>query len=315
MKAIVAVVGPTAAGKSALAIALAGRFGGEILSCDSTAVYRRIDIGTDKVAPEERRGIPHHLLDLVGPDAVYSAADFARDAARTARDVVSRGRVPILAGGTGFYYRALVRGLFDGPSRDTRIRSRLEKVASVKGTTYLHQWLGRVDPASAQRIQPADRKRLIRALEVYLLTRRPLSEHFAATRSLIDDFAVLTLGVQMSRADLLPRVSRRVQAQFDRGIVAEVRALLDEGLPPTAHALGGLVYRQVIEMLGGVRDEPSTRALIIQENLRYARRQMTWFRAEPGVHWIEGPGESTHAIEQASAEVDAWLGNRSAVRS
>jgi tRNA dimethylallyltransferase len=307
VKAIVAVVGPTAVGKSALALTVAERFDGEILSCDSTAVYRGIDIGTDKVPMAERKGIPHHLIDLVEPTEVYSAAAFAREASRVAREVVARGRLPILVGGTGFYYRALVRGLFDGPGRDDRLRARLERVADRRGTSSLHRWLLRVDPDAAARLGSADRKRLVRALEVYLLTGQPLTSHFAKTQSPIRDFRVLTLGLTLSRESLLPRVTRRVHAQFDAGVVDEVRGLIAAGVPATAHAFSGLVYRQVLEMLAGVRDEAATRELIIRENMRYARRQMTWFRGEPDVCWIDGPGESDAASHAMAARVEAWL--------
>lgn len=307
MKAIVAVVGPTAVGKSALGVALAQAFGGEVLSCDSTAVYRGIDIGTDKVPADERGGIPHHLIDLVEPTAVYSAADFARDAAAVARVLAEQGRLPVLVGGTGLYYRALTRGLFDGPTRDEALRSRLDRIADRRGTTRLHAWLTRVDPGSAGRIAPADRKRLVRALEVYLLTGRTLTAHFGDTRSLINDFAALTIGVRLGKDALLPRVTRRVDAQFDQGVIDEVRRLLAAGVPASAHALSGLVYRQVLEHLEGRRDERATRALIVLENMRYARRQMTWFRGEPAVHWIDGPGESDEARQQAVALVAAWM--------
>ena len=307
MKAIVAVVGPTAVGKSALGVSLARAFGGEVLSCDSTAVYRGIDIGTDKVPIHERRGVPHHLIDLVEPTAVYSAASFARDAAGVARQLAGRGRLPVLVGGTGLYYRALTRGLFDGPARHEGLRSRLDRIADRRGTARLHSWLTKVDPGAAARISTADRKRLVRALEVYLLTGRTLTSHFSETRSLIDDFAVLTIGVRLGKDALLPRVTRRVHAQFEQGVVDEVRALVASGVPASAHALGGLVYRQVLEYLEGRRDELATRDLIILENMRYARRQMTWFRGEPDVRWIDGPGESEEAERQASSMVATWL--------
>ena len=312
MHALIAVVGATASGKSALALALAERFGGEVLSCDSTAVYRGIDIGTDKVPVAERRGIPHHLIDLVAPTEIYSAARFAADAAAAITAIGRRGRLPILAGGTGFYYRALVRGLFEGPARDELLRVRLERVADRRGVEYLHRWLGRVDAESAERIQPRDRKRLIRALEVYLLTGRPLTAHFAQTRPAVPGLVVLTIGLRLPRAELLPRVTSRVHAQFEQGVVQEVRDLLASGVPPTAQALGGLVYRQVLEMLAGVRDESATRDLIIRENMRYARRQLTWFRAEPHVQWIDGPGESPGARAAAAELVEEWLRQREA---
>jgi tRNA dimethylallyltransferase len=298
---IICVVGPTATGKTALGVALADAIGGEIISCDSTAVYRGIDIGTDKPTMEERRGITHHLIDVVGPDETYSAARFAREAAATAHDIRARGKWPILVGGTGFYYRALVRGLFPGPERDEALRARLERVADARGVEALHRWLARVDAASATRIMPRDRKRLIRALEVYLLTGRPLTEHFEDTVSPLAGWQVLTLGLIDPRPDLETRVARRVDAQFARGVVAEVEALVAAGVPESAHAFSGLVYRQIIEMRQGVRDEAETRALIVRENMRYARRQVMWFRKEPDVQWLSGPGTELAVQKEALA--------------
>lgn len=312
MSALVAIVGPTATGKSALGLALAEALNGEILACDSTAVYRGIDIGTDKVPVSEQREIPHHLVDLVGPDEVFSAARYGREAADIARAVRARGRVPILVGGTGFYYRALIRGIFPGPSRDDALRARLDRVADRRGVDALHRWLARVDADSAGRIQPRDRKRLVRALEVYLLTGRPLTAHFADTASPIADFDVMTIGLTMPRETLRPRIARRVDQQFASGVVDEVRCLLEAGLPASAHALSGLVYRQVMDMLAGVRNEAETRDLIVRENLRYARRQAVWFRAEPVTHWIEGPGEGSAAISEALELTRGWLQARPA---
>jgi len=303
MSHALAVVGPTATGKSALAIAVAQRIGGEVVACDSTAVYRGIDIGTDKVPVAEQGGIPHHLIDVVGPAVVYSAARYAADAAQVMRAITARGRIPIITGGTGFYYRALVRGLFPGPARDTALRARLERVAERRGVESLHRWLARIDARSAARIQPRDLKRLVRALEVYLLTGRPLTEHFEATASPIADYALITIGLDMPRELLRARVTRRVDEQFARGVVREVATLLEAGVPPTAHAFSGLVYRQVMEHLQGVRDEPATRALIVQENMRYARRQLMWFRKEPGVRWLAGPGEAPDVQARAVAMI------------
>jgi tRNA dimethylallyltransferase len=303
---LVAIVGPTASGKSALGVRLAEAFDGEIIACDSTAVYRGLDIGTDKLRREEQRGVAHHLVDVVEPSAVYSAARFAEDAARAARDIAGRGGVPILVGGTGFYFRALIRGLFPGPARDEALRARLERVADRRRVESLHRWLARIDPESGRRIQPRDRKRLIRALEVYLSTGRPLSGHFERTISALPEAEVLTIGVQVPRTELAARVSRRVEEQFARGIVAEVQGLLESGVPPTAHAFSGLVYRQVVEMLQGVRDEPATRELIVRENLRYAKRQFTWFRKEAGVHWLDGT-DSVDALARATELMRAFL--------
>lgn len=304
---LVAVVGPTATGKSALGLGLAEAFDGEIISCDSTAVYRGVDIGTDKLPDGERRGVAHHLIDVVAPTETYSAAEYARAASAAIRDVLSRGRLPILVGGTGFYYRALVRGLFPGPARDDRLRARLNAVADRRGVTSLHRWLSRVDAESARRIQPRDRKRLVRALEVYLLTGRALTDHFGETTSPIAGMRVLTLGVTMERPALRERVAARVDAQLARGVVAEVRGLIAAGVPASSHAFSGLVYRQVTELLRGVRDEAATRELIVRENMRYARRQLIWFRKEPNVRWIEGPGESEAAIRFATKTVREFL--------
>lgn len=302
-----AVVGPTATGKSALAMAIAQRFDGEIVACDSTAVYRDLDIGTDKVPPGEQGGIPHHLVDVAHATDTYSAARYAREAAEAIRGVSARRRLPVIVGGTGFYYRALLRGLFPGPARNDAIRERLERVAARRSVERLHGWLARVDPASAARIQPRDLKRIVRALEVYLLTGRPLTGHFEATASPIADYRILTIGLNLPREVLRPRVAARVDAQFERGVVAEVQGLIARGVPPTAHAFSGLVYRQIIEMLRGDRDEPATRALIVQENMRYARRQVMWFKKERDIHWIAGLGSAPDVQDQASALVGTFL--------
>ena len=296
--------GSTATGKSALALALAERFDGEIINCDSTAVYRGFDIGTDKVSVADRRGIPHHLIDVVDPTEEYTAARYARDAASAIRDIHARGRLPILAGGTGFYYRALTRGLFPGPGRDAALRQRLEDIASNRGVPFLHRMLRRVDPPSAGRIQPKDLKRIVRALEVFFLTGRPLTSHFAETASPIPDIDVMGIAVRLPAAAISERVERRVAEQFDRGLLDEIRALRARGIPETARPFGGLVYRQALEYLHGVRDEPATRALIAQENRQYARRQLIWFRKEPNLTWLDGPGESPATIAAASRLVE-----------
>jgi len=293
---MVAVLGPTATGKSALALSIAERFGGEIVNCDSTAVYRGFDIGTDKLAPADQRGIPHHLIDVADPTEDYTAARYARDAAAIVRDIRARARVPIVAGGTGFYYRALTRGLFPGPGGDPSLRRRLESVAERRGVPFLHRMLRRVDPASAQRIQSRDLKRMVRALEVFFLTGRPLTSHFADTRPPLPEFDVVAVALRLPAARISERVTRRVDEQFARGLLDEIRTLLARGIPENARPFGGLVYRQALEHLHGVRDEAATRALIAQENRRYARRQLIWFRKEPNLTWFDGPGESASTI-------------------
>ena len=296
---LVAIVGPTATGKSALGVGLAERFGGEIVSCDSTAVYRGFDIGTDKVPSHEQRGIPHHMVDVASPTEEYSAARYAREAAAVIRDVTARGRLPILVGGTGFYYRALTRGLFDGPGRDEPLRRRLERVAERKGPERLHRWLAHVDPASAERIQPRDVKRVVRALEVWMLTGRPLTDHFADTASPLPEYDVTAIALQIPSEQTADRVARRVHAQFAAGLLDEIRRLLAGGVPETALPFTGLVYRQALEHLHGVRDEAATRELIIRENRKYSRRQLIWFRKEPNLRWIHAAGERPETQDEA----------------
>jgi tRNA dimethylallyltransferase len=297
---VVAIVGPTATGKSALGMALARRFDGEIVSCDSTAVYRRFDIGTDKVPPAERQGIPHHLIDVADPTEEYSAAQYAREAAAAIREITARGRLPILVGGTGLYYRALTRGFFPGPSRDEALRARLERVADRRGGERLHALLGRIDPESAIRIQSRDRKRVIRALEVYLLTGKPLTAHFADTQSPLPEYDVYAFALQIPADMTAVRVEARVDAQFEQGLLDEIRGILSAGIPETAHPFTGLVYRQALEHLHGVRDEAATRELIIRENRKYSRRQLIWFRKEPNLQWIHAAGEREETTEEVA---------------
>ena len=297
---LVAIVGPTATGKSALGIALAHRFKGEVVSCDSTAVYRGFDIGTDKVPLAERQGIPHHMIDVADPQEEYSAARYAREASEVIRAITARGRLPILVGGTGLYYRALTRGFFPGPARDTVLRARLERIADRKGEARLHALLSRVDPASAARISPADRKRVVRALEVYMLTGRPLTAHFADTQPPLPEYDVVTFALRIPQEATDARVAARVHAQFRQGLLDEMRGLLAAGVPESAHPFTGLVYRQAIEHLRGVRDEAETRALIVRENRKYSRRQLIWFRKEPNLHWIHAAGEREETQEEVA---------------
>jgi tRNA dimethylallyltransferase len=304
---VVAILGPTATGKSALALSVAERFGGEIVNCDSTAVYRGFDIGTDKVPAAERRGIPHHLIDVAEPTEVYTAARYAEDATRAIRATLGRGHLPLLVGGTGFYYRAVTRGLFPGPGADPTLRARMERIGDRRGVQFLHQMVHRLDPASGSRILPRDRKRLVRALEVYFLTGRPLTAHFADTVSPLDFCEVIPIGLRIPAALTSARVTRRVDEQFARGLMDEIRALLARGVPESARPFGGLVYRQAIDLLHGVRDEAATRALIAQENRRYARRQLIWFRKEPNLVWLDGPGEWPAVIERVARALTALL--------
>jgi tRNA dimethylallyltransferase len=296
---LVAILGPTATGKSALGIALAERFDGEIVSCDSTAVYRGFDIGTDKVPVGAQRGIPHHMVDVADPLEEYSAARYAREAAATIRDITARGRLPILVGGTGFYYRALTRGLFPGPSRNPEVRRRLGAIGERRGVERLHRWLRRVDPASAARVQPRDLKRLVRALEVYL------SDHFADTTPAQPEYEVTAFALAIPAEETADRVARRVDAQFARGLLDEIRGLLASGIPETAHPFTGLVYKQALEHLHGVRGERDTRELIVRENRRYSRRQLIWFRKEPNLRWIHAAGQREKTLEEVARALAA----------
>ncbi len=305
MPRLIAILGPTATGKSALGIALAEGWNGEIVSCDSTAVYRGFDIGTDKVPRSDQRGIPHHMVDVADPLEEYSAARYAREASTAIRDITRRGKQPILVGGTGLYYRALTRGLFPGPSRDDALRARLERVARTRGVECLHRWLARVDVPSARRILPRDVKRMVRALEVYLLTGRPLTAHFADTASALPEYDVTAFALVIPPDEIAQRVARRVDQQFAQGLLDEIRGLLASGLRESAHPFTGLVYRQALEHLHGARGERETRELIVQENRRYAKRQLIWFRKEPNLRWIRAAGEREGTLEEVARALAA----------
>ena len=293
---ILAILGPTAAGKSRLGIEFALRHDGEVISCDSTAVYRGFDIGTDKVPLLERRGVPHHLIDVVEPTEEYTAARYVTDAVRVIDDIYRRGRWPIVVGGTGLYYRALTRGLFPGPGANRSLRDRLEHIAERRGVEFLHRMLARVDAASGRRILPRDLKRIVRALEVFFLTGKPLTDHFASTVSPLAAHEIVGVALAPDPALIAERVQKRVDAQFEQGLMDEIRGLLAKGVPETARPFGGLVYRQAIELLHGVRSEADTRELIVRENRRYARRQLIWFRKEPNLVWLHTSGEQPDAL-------------------
>lgn len=298
---LIAVVGPTAAGKSALALRLARERGGEIVSCDSLQVYRGLDIGSAKPAPEELREVPHHLIDVVEPHQDFSAADYARLARVALRNLAARGRLPIVVGGTGFYLRALLHGLFEGPSRDEAFRRRLERMADRFGYARLHRLLARVDPGAASRIPVRDRVRIIRALEVFRATGRPISEHHRGPADALEGFAVLTLGLAPERDALRRRVERRTERMFERGLLDEVRGLLDR-YGPGIRPLKAIGYRQAVAMLRGELAPQEAQRDIVAETMRYAKRQMTWFRHQARVRWCPDP-ESAHRA--ASAWLDA----------
>ena len=283
---LVIVLGPTGVGKSRTAVDLAIKFGGEIINGDSIQVYKGFDIGTDKPPAEVRGGVPHHLLDIVEPGLQFTAADFVREALRQAADIIARGRIPFVVGGTGLYLKALVDGLFPGPGRDAALRAELEAEARDKGLDVLFKRLEEVDPAYARKIRNRDRVRIIRALEVYRLTGRPLSSHFLETRSPTRDFRVLRIGLELDRDALHRRIEDRVERMFARGLADEVRGLLGLGIGADAPPFRALGYRHVLRYLGGEISLEEAKSLTKIDTRHYAKRQMTWFRKMDGVAWF-----------------------------
>jgi tRNA dimethylallyltransferase len=288
-KKILIIVGPTAVGKTATALWLAQEFSGEIISCDSMQVYRGFDLGTDKPSPEERKLVPHHLIDFLDPTEQFSAADFAFQALAIAEEIIGRGHLPIVVGGTGLYHRALTAGLFKGPGRDQALRQKLKTEARVFGLEKLYQKLQEVDPEYARKITPKDSIRIIRALEVYYKTGRPISEHFRLTESPLQarGFIPGQIGLKLERKELYRRIEERVDRMFEKGLVAEVRKLLEMGLPEEATPFKGLGYRQVLRYLKGEISLEEAIRLTKLETRHYAKRQMTWFRKTPGLTWFQ----------------------------
>jgi len=294
--ALVIVLGPTAVGKSRVAVELALRLGGEVVSGDSIQVYRGFDIGTDKPPVEARRGVPHHLIDIVGPEVQFTAADFVREALAAARAIAARGHLPIVAGGTGLYIKALCDGLFPGPGRDPALREALEAEAREKGLETLFRRLEAVDPEYACKIRDRDRVRIIRALEVHAATGRPISEHFRATESPVKGRTVVRLGLRLGKDELYRRIDARVERMFARGLVDEVRSLLAQGVPETAPPFRALGYGHVLRHLRGETGRDEAAALTKTDTRHYAKRQMTWFRKMAGVVWF--PPDDHAALEE-----------------
>jgi len=303
---LIAVLGPTGSGKSSLALDLAEAFGGEIVNCDSLQVYRYFDIGTAKVPMEERRGIPHHLIDILTPDCLFTAGEFARRAREAIAGVAARGRLPILAGGTGFYARALLDGLFEGPSRDQPLRDRLS-AREAKRPGSLHRLLARFDRATARRIHAHDVPKVTRALEVCLLTRRPASELFRAGRGALQGYRVLKIGLLPDRDQLYERLDRRCRAMFEGGLVEEVRQILALGYPPTSKPFESHGYKQTLQLIRGELS-PRDAVFYAQRNTRqYAKRQITWFRRERDLVWLRGFGSEAELQEKALERVHHCL--------
>ena len=303
---LVVVIGPTASGKTALSIALAERFNGEIVNCDSVAVYREFQIGTAKPSPEERSRAPHHLLDIVAPTEVFTAGEYARRARAVLNDIHQRGHLPIVVGGTGLYLRALLEGLSEGPQRSEDLRARMRERVQERGPEHLHRILRRLDPAAAGRIHANDVSKLIRAVEVCLAARRPMTELWKQGRDPLTGFRILRIGLDPDRDQLYACINRRARHMFDAGLVEETRAIQDR-YGDSARPLASLGYKQARQLLTGELDTEAAISAAQQGHRNYAKRQMTWFRREPGVHWLRGFGADPITQAEAFEQVQSAL--------
>jgi tRNA dimethylallyltransferase len=320
---VVVVLGPTASGKTALALAIARRFGGEIVNCDSVAMYREFDIGTAKPSPAERAEIPHHLLDCVDPLADVSAGEYARQARRVLGQIVlresgPRRRLPVVSGGTGLYLRALLEGLFPGPQRSEELRHRLRGRAEKNGPEYLHRILRRLDSSAADRIHANDVPKLIRAIEVCLASRqsspqssprtsrRNMTELWQQGREPLHGFRILRLGLNPERELLYARINQRAANMFDEGLITETEKLLAK-YGTQARPFASLGYTQAVQFLRGELDRASALSAAQQAHRNYAKRQITWFRREPDVHWLAGFGDDPAVQAEGIAAVGQQL--------
>lgn len=291
-KPVIAIAGPTASGKSELGIELALRVGGEIINCDSVQVYREIEIATAKVPLAERRGVPHHLIDFVPPTVTYTAGDWARAAATKIEEIEARGHVPILVGGTGFYLRAFRQPFFVGPATDEVLRSRLTRIRERHGPLHLHKLLEHIDPQTASTFNSRDWPRVQRAIEVRIQTGRPLTSQLTKRPAPHESASRMRVFVlNPPRAELYERINRRTDAHFAAGLVQEVQRLLEQGVPYDSNALGAHGYRRVVEHLRGERDLAGAINQTKLDVRHYSKRQLTWFRREPDVEWLDGFGE------------------------
>jgi tRNA dimethylallyltransferase len=298
---VVLLLGPTGSGKTALSLALGERFDGEIVSCDSVAVYRGMELGTAKPTIAERARLPHHLIDVAGPDEPFTAGEYSRRARAVLREIGARGRLPIVTGGTGLYLRALTEGLFAGPERQENLRARLRRSAARHGGGWLHRLLARMDLATAERTHANDTPKLIRAIEVCLAARRPMSEVMG--RDPLTGFRLLRIGLNPPREQLYDRLNQRCAAMFAAGLVEETRGLLGRYGP--VKALDSLGYRQALRVLDGSMSEEAAIKAAQQGHRNYAKRQMTWFRREPEVHWIAEFGTEAETVRRAAEMVES----------
>jgi len=299
---LVVVLGPTASGKSVLAITLAQRFSGEIVSCDSVAVYRDFDVGTARPTREQRAMVPHHLIDVAAPEERFTAGDYARRGREAIAEISRRGRLPIVVGGTGLYLRALLDGLFAGPQRSEELRERLRQRAAERGSSYVHQILTRLDTSAAAKIHANDLPKLVRAVEVCLASRERMSELWERRgRDPLRGFRILRIGLNPPREKLYDRINLRAQQMFANGLVEETKSLVDRYCSTRQVApFESLGYRQAREYLQGELTLEQAIAAAQQGHRNYAKRQMTWFRREPHVNWLEGFGDDTSIALQAA---------------
>lgn len=304
-KKIYAIAGPTASGKTAIGVELALHIGGEVINFDSVQIYRGIEIATAKPTDAEKRGVPHHLIDYVDPRINYTATDWAADAARKIEEIESRGKIPVLVGGTGFYLRTLRQPLFESPKTDESIRQRLKSIHESRGPEHLHRMLRRVDAVAAARLFPRDYPRVMRALEVYFQTGKKLSD-VQSERADPPEFAsrIRMFVLNPPREELYEKINRRAEAHFDAGLVDEVKGLIADGVPETSNALGAHGYRRVCEYLRGELTLESAIEKTKQDVRNYAKRQLTWYRREPDAIWLDGFGTEDTTISDLFRQIE-----------
>jgi tRNA dimethylallyltransferase len=303
---VVILLGPTGSGKTALSLELAERFGGEIVSCDSVAVYRGMELGTAKPTKEDRARVPHHLIDVAAPDEPFTAGEYSRRARAALREIAARVRLPIVTGGTGLYLRALTEGLFAGPVRREDLRARLRRSAERNGTAWLHRLLRKLDAATAERIHANDTAKIVRAIEVCVAARSPLSTLLQNQgKNPLMGFRLLRIGLNPPREQLYDRLNQRCSAMFAAGLVEETRRLLAKYGP--VKALDSLGYRQARGVLDGTISMEDAIKAAQQGHRNYAKRQMTWFRREPDVRWIESFGDEAETVGEARELVESAM--------
>ncbi len=297
---LVVVLGPTASGKTSLSVALAEQFNGEIVNCDSVAMYREFDVGTAKPTAQECARVPHHLLDCIEPQGQITAGEYARQARQALQEISARGRFPIVVGGTGLYLRALLEGLFSGPQRSEELRERLREAAENRGSAYLASILKRLDSSAAAKIHPNDTPKLVRAIEVCLASRQKLTDLWQHGRDPLPGFRILRLGLYPERQALYDRINQRARQMFEAGLIEETERLLSK-YGDAAGPLSSLGYKQAVQLIRGQLTKEQALQAAQQAHRNYAKRQMTWFRREPEVHWLHGFGDDPQIRRQATA--------------